>query len=141
MPLEAAPPPLAMPPPVPTPADLLAHTAELEHYAAAEAVAAKQRLAKEALVLPHHVRRPTPTPSPALEVTVMRVVGCDMLTNSRTGRDFTVVTFAGGWAAVGDVKGMPWHPSSWPLLWCAPLLVAALACPPSGAGLRCAMPV
>lgn len=32
---------------------------------------------------------------PALEVTVMRVVGCEMLTNGLTGRDFTIVTYAG----------------------------------------------
>jgi hypothetical protein len=32
---------------------------------------------------------------PALEVTVMRVVGCELLTNGITGRDFAVVTYAG----------------------------------------------
>lgn len=35
------------------------------------------------------------TAGPALEVTVMRVVGCDLLTGARTGRDFTVITYAG----------------------------------------------
>lgn len=40
-------------------------------------------------------------PGPALEVTVMRVVGCDLLTSGLTGRDFTVITYAGsraGWS-------------------------------------------
>ena len=32
---------------------------------------------------------------PALEVTVMRVVGCEVLTSGMTGRDFCVVTYAG----------------------------------------------
>lgn len=90
----------------PSAADMMAHTAELERYAAAEAAAAKQRLAKDLMVLPHH--RPSPSPCPALEVTVMRVVGCDMLTNSLTGRDFTVVTFTGGCGPGGHVVGASW---------------------------------
>lgn len=46
----------------------------------------------------------TLVPGPALEVTVMRVVGCDVLTGRVTGGDFTVLTYTGSRA--GDGRGV-----------------------------------
>lgn len=103
VPLEMAAPQLG-----PTPAELLAHTLELEEYAQQEAEAAQQRAAlKEQRRLERELahlslQRSEMGPTPALEVTVMRVVGCDMLTNGRTGRDFTVITYSG---AAGEDSG------------------------------------
>lgn len=63
--------------------------------------------------------------APALEITVMRVVGCELLTSGVTGRDFTVVTYAGSKpgalaAAPGADGACP--PGSYPCMmvdsWC-----------------------
>lgn len=106
--------------PVPSSADIFAHTLELEAYQR-EVEAQQRRQMKEQQRLEREmqhlsVRGVGPetlarsggsgrggyvAPGPALEVTVMRVVGCDMLTNGMTGRDFTIVTYCGstgGWA-------------------------------------------
>lgn len=99
---------------VPSPADMFAHTLELEAYQREleaqqrRQLKEQQRLEREAQRLSLHggggaeaVARSGAggggyaAPGPALEVTVMRVVGCDMLTNGLTGRDFTVVTYCG----------------------------------------------
>lgn len=88
----------------PTPDELLAHTLELEAYQR-EVEAQQRAAAKEQRRLERELRTlsvspgPEAVPVPALEVTVMRVVGCDMLSNGLTGRDFAVVTHAGpgGW--------------------------------------------
>lgn len=99
---------------VPSSADIFAHTLELEAYQR-EVEAQQRRKLKEQQRLEREmqhlsVRGAGPdtlarsggsgrggvmASGPALEVTVMRVVGCDMLTNGLTGRDFTVVTYCG----------------------------------------------
>lgn len=84
----------------PTPDELMAHTLELEAYQR-EVEAQQRAAAKEARRLERDLRTlsvspgPEAVPVPALEVTVMRVVGCDMLSNGLSGRDFAVVTHAG----------------------------------------------
>lgn len=124
---------------VPSPADMFAHTLELEAYQREleaqqrRQLKEQQRLEREAQRLSLHggaeaVARSGAgggyvAPGPALEVTVMRVVGCDMLTNGLTGRDFTVATYCGsaGGAGVG-------HAGQHRFLLCAPAAAADSSC-------------